>query len=90
MRLLVLGNPDSIWTREFIEFALKRPDRKISVLYDAQAKGAFAGFYASLGVEVIRTPPVSSIIIKRLCWIPANPDKSGAGSTTIISIPLSI
>lgn len=64
MRLLVLGNPDSIWTREFIEFALKRPDRKISVLYDSQAKGEFAGFYESLGVEVIRTPPISSIVMK--------------------------
>lgn len=64
MRLLVLGSPDSIWTREFIEFVLKRPDRKICVLYDAQTKGEFAEFYESLGVEVIRTPSVSSIVMK--------------------------
>ena len=64
MRVLILGNPDSIWTKEFIEYAIIRPDIKVSVLYNSQASGKFARFYESLGVEVIMAPPVSAFVMK--------------------------
>jgi len=64
MRVLILGNPDSIWTKEFIEYVIIRPGRKVYVLYNSQTRGKFVDFYESLGVEVIMVPPVSDVVMK--------------------------
>lgn len=64
MKVLVLGNPDSIWTKEFIEYALIQPDMQVYVLYNSQARGRFAKFYESLGIKVIMAHPVSGTVMK--------------------------
>lgn len=65
MRVLLIGDPESIWTKEFIDKVLLPIGASISIQPDPDAAGRFDGYFRENGVNVIGhyklSPPVMKI-----------------------------
>lgn len=53
MRILLLSNPESIWTKEFIDKVLLPVGASVSVQCDPDAQGQFDNYYRDRGVSII-------------------------------------
>lgn len=53
MRVLLIGNPESIWTKEFIDKVLLPIGASVLIQSDPDAAGRFDGYFRENGVEFI-------------------------------------
>lgn len=64
MRVLLIGNPESIWTKEFIDKVLLPIGASVSLQCDPDADGRFDDCYRDSGVRIIGQYRLSPLIMK--------------------------
>ena len=64
MKVLLIGNPESIWTKEFIDKVLLPIGASVSLQGDPDADGRFDDYYRESGVRMIGQYQLSPLIMK--------------------------
>lgn len=64
MRILVLGDSNSIWQKEFIQYVLRPYAEKVVCACETREARKYDAFYREAGIELITPKPVLPLIMK--------------------------